>query len=62
MATGNGKYENAKITLSVAGLNIPDANREEWERSVETMAKMAELLSCLDPMDDEPITLFDPRF
>ena len=62
MATGNGKHKNAKITLSVAGLNIPDANREEWEHSVETMAKMAEPLSCLDPMDDEPITLFDPRF
>jgi hypothetical protein len=48
--------------LTIAGLTIPDEKREEWERSVAAMAQTAESLSGLDPLEDEPLHLFDPRF
>jgi hypothetical protein len=62
MASSDDQQEGAQVTLTIAGLTIPDEKREDWERSVASMAKTAESLSCLDPMEDEPLTRFDPRF
>jgi hypothetical protein len=50
-----------RFTLQVADLAVPDERKGELERSADQMADKADSLGYLDPLDEEPSVIFDPR-
>ena len=61
MAADEKKKQSARITLRVTGLAISDEKRPEFEKSIEDMTDLADSFGCLDPLDEEPSVIFDPR-
>jgi hypothetical protein len=61
MASNKRETHSPKLALRVTDLAIPDEKKAELENSAENMADLADSLDYLDPLDEEPSLVFDPR-
>jgi hypothetical protein len=54
--------KGAQITISLPGLIIAPEEREAWQKTAKDMAAAADSLRGLEPLESEPLNLFNPRF
>jgi hypothetical protein len=61
MTSDDRQRQLPRFNVRVTGLVIPDGRREEFEKSADDMADMADSLGYLDPLDEGLSVVFDPR-
>jgi hypothetical protein len=61
MTSDDRQRQLPRFNVRVTGLAIPDGRREEFEKSADDIADMADSLGYLDPLDEGLSVVFDPR-
>ena len=61
MASNKRTTHSPRLALRVTDLDIPDEKKAGLEKAAEDMADLADSLGYLDPLDEEPSLVFDPR-
>lgn len=61
MASDKRTNRSPRLALRVTDLALPDEKKAELEKSAEDLADLADSLGYLDPLDEEPSLVFDPR-
>lgn len=61
MTSDDRQRQLPRFNVRVTGLVISEGRREEFEKSADDMADMADSLGYLDPLDEGLSVIFDPR-
>ena len=62
MANIEKEKKTVRLTLGFSNLTIPNEKRAELEKLADEMGNLADSLGYLDPLEEEPAVVFDPRF
>ena len=61
MSSEKNQQPYQSFTLRIVGLVIPEEEKIKLEKAADDLASKVDAAGCLDPLDEGPATVFDPR-